>query len=36
MNANKKNMPTDWIAPDDAPELTDDFLHKQMNISEQN
>ena len=26
MSANKKSMPTDWIDPDDAPELTDAFF----------
>ncbi|MCE8014338.1 BrnA antitoxin family protein [Billgrantia desiderata] len=26
MNANRKNIGTDWIDPDDAPELTDDFF----------
>ena len=26
MNANKHAMPTKWIDPDDAPELTDEFF----------
>ena len=26
MNANKHAMPTGWIDPDDAPELTDEFF----------
>lgn len=26
MNANKPSSVTDWIDPDDAPELTDDFF----------
>lgn len=26
MNGNKHAMPTGWVDPDDAPELTDDFF----------
>lgn len=26
MNANKLDTPNDWVDPDDAPELTDDFF----------
>ena len=26
MNENKHAMPTGWVDPDDAPELTDDFF----------
>jgi uncharacterized protein (DUF4415 family) len=28
MNANKPNTGTDWIDPDDAPELTDEFFEQ--------
>lgn len=28
MNANKNTMPTEWIDPDDAPELTDAFFEQ--------
>lgn len=28
MNANKTDMPNDWIDPDDAPELSDDFFER--------
>ncbi len=28
MNANKHAMHTEWIDPDDAPELTDDFFEQ--------
>jgi uncharacterized protein (DUF4415 family) len=28
MNANKTDMPADWIDPDDAPELNDDFFDR--------
>lgn len=28
MNANKHATPTDWIDPDDAPELTDEFFER--------
>lgn len=28
MNANKHATPTEWIDPDDAPELTDEFFEQ--------
>ena len=28
MNANKHATPTDWVDPDDAPELTDAFFER--------
>lgn len=28
MNGNQHAMPTDWIDPDDAPELTDEFFEQ--------
>ncbi len=28
MNANRKNTGTDWIDPDDAPELDDEFFER--------
>lgn len=28
MNANKHGTPTEWIDPDDAPELTDEFFEQ--------
>lgn len=28
MNANKHATPTEWIDPDDAPELTDEFFER--------
>ncbi|MCK0507370.1 BrnA antitoxin family protein [Aromatoleum anaerobium] len=28
MNANKHATPTEWVDPDDAPELTDEFFEK--------
>lgn len=28
MNVNKPAMPTDWIDPDDAPELSDEFFEQ--------
>ena len=28
MNANENGTPTEWIDPDDAPELTDEFFEQ--------
>lgn len=28
MNVKSKDMPTEWVDPDDAPELTDEFFEK--------
>ncbi len=35
MNASKQNLRTDWVDPDDAPELTEEFFAQAEEFSEE-